>query len=82
LTASAFSYASIEAALASLLQDANGFVSFIAGNTPQQLLRDILGILALPVELPVFAISELIVFYLLYTGQIMPKPLFPNTLLP
>jgi hypothetical protein len=58
LTAGAFSYASIEAALASLLQDANAFVSIIAATPPQQLLVDALIVLALPVVIPLLLVTS------------------------
>jgi len=77
LTAGAFSYASIEAALASLLQDLNvnahalvsglvGFVSLVASMPPQQALIFLLELPFIPLELAVLLIA---LFYLISTGQ-------------
>jgi protein-S-isoprenylcysteine O-methyltransferase Ste14 len=64
LTAGAFSYADIEAALASLLQGANGFVSFIATSSPQQLIED----LVFPLISPIFNNPELLFPLLVILG--------------
>jgi hypothetical protein len=57
LTAGAFSYAGIEAALASLLQDANGIGSFTATTSPQQLRVDASRLLLAPIALPFAAVA-------------------------
>jgi hypothetical protein len=56
LTAGAFSYASIEAALALLLQDANRFVSSIATTPPQQLAFLYLAYLVLTGQIRLFPV--------------------------
>jgi hypothetical protein len=70
LTAGAGSYAGAETALASLLQDANGLVSFIASTPPQQLLFDGLLVLSSPIWLPVVGIGLLVFLYWLSTATI------------
>ena len=71
LTAGAGSYASAESALASLLQDANGFVSFIAATPPQQLLGYFLLLISSPIWLPVVGIGLLVFLYWLSTHPII-----------
>jgi PE family len=64
LTAGAFSYAGIEAALASLLQGANGVVSVIATSSPQQLIEDIV----FPLLSPIFNNPDLLFPLLVILG--------------
>jgi len=74
LTAGAFSYASIEAALASFLQDLNvsadSFVSSLAGLTPQSLLLNAELLLTLPFGVAVVAL--IILLYLYDTSHGLP----------
>jgi hypothetical protein len=83
LSAGAFSYADIEAAVASLLQnltaDANGFVSTLAlfaSLPPQQLLFALYALILSPILAPVLFIGLLVFFYLLQTGQITLPSIF------
>ncbi|SPM31737.1 PE family protein [Mycobacterium terramassiliense] len=64
LTAGAFSYADVEATLASLLQGANGVVSVIATSSPQQLIED----LVFPLISPIFNNPELVFPLLVILG--------------
>jgi hypothetical protein len=69
LTAGAFSYASIEAAITSFLQDVNGNVNGWANQlvhmTPQDLLDNIGLVFSLPVLIPAFIVVFLPVYYFL-----------------
>jgi hypothetical protein len=65
LAAGAFSYADIEAAIASLLQDANGLVSLIASIKPEEFYVGAFVLLSSPIWLPVVGLGALVAVPLL-----------------
>ncbi|HUH67593.1 MAG TPA: PE family protein [Mycobacterium sp.] len=76
LTAGAFSYASIEAALASLLKssitDAGAFISYVATWTPEDWLIAIGSVLILALTVAVFATPILLIVGIAVLGHFYP----------
>jgi hypothetical protein len=71
LTAGAFSYADIEAAIASLLQDANGLVGLIASIKPEEFYVGAFVLLSSPIWLPVVGLAALIVVPVVGLGALV-----------